>query len=114
MLPIFGLAYLFSLMLAFVLTGMVIHQASVYSMMLPEVATAGSAVETDFNNMMEKYGQLHRGFSHGAVHGFFNALFFALPLIGTVALFERRGGKYIMIHFGYWAIKWNTRNRKCG
>jgi hypothetical protein len=31
-------------------------------------------------------------------------LFFALPVMGTNALFERKGFKYIAINVGYWTV----------
>lgn len=101
---IMGTAYLLSFFLAFGMTGSVIHQSGVASLMMPEVMESGSAIQQEFNELMVKYGGRYRTFSHGLLHGFFNALFFALPLIGINAAFERRGWKYVLIHFGYWAI----------
>lgn len=101
---IFGLTYLFGLMLSFILTNFAIHQANVFGMMMPEIVETGSQAQTDFNNLMAAYGNRFRSFGHGAVHGIFATVFFALPLIAINALFERRGWKYIMIHAGYWLI----------
>ena len=101
---ILGVSYLFSVMLSFFLGGLVIHQSSIFGLLVPEVMESGSAAQQAFTEFMEKYGDRHRTFSHGAVHGFFSALFFVLPLIGINALFERRGWKYILIHFVYWLI----------
>ena len=61
---------------------------------------AGSLVKA----MMDKYGHEFRTFKHGALHGFLSSIFIVLPVIGINALFERRGGKYILIHWAYWAI----------
>lgn len=101
---IMGVAYLLSFILCFGLTGAVIHQASTASLLFPEALEAGTAMQQDLNEFMSKYGDRHRTFSHGSVHGFITALFVALPIIGIIANFERRGWKYILIHFGYWAI----------
>ncbi|MEM1124805.1 MAG: DUF1761 domain-containing protein [Bacteroidota bacterium] len=65
---------------------------------------SGSAAQQQFNELMAQYGDHHRSFGHGALHGGIIALFAALPLIGINALFERRGWKYIWIHTGYWFI----------
>ena len=51
-----------------------------------------------------KYAELHRSFGNGAVHGAMAALLGALPIPTINSLFERRGWKYIMVHFGYWLI----------
>ena len=101
---IFGVSYLFSVMLAFILSSMVIHQGGAFSMMYPDVLESGSAVQNEFNQLMEKYGENSRDFKHGAIHGIIASIFFVLPLLGTIALFERRGWTYIFIHFGYWLI----------
>ncbi len=101
---IFGVSYLFAVMLSIFYTNLVIHQTNMFGLMMPEIAESGSAMQVEFNAFMAKYGDRHRTFSHGAVHGVFAAIFLALPLLGINALFERRGGKYIFIHFGYWLI----------
>lgn len=101
---ILGVSYLFSVMLSVMLGSLVIHQTSIFSLLVPEVMEAGSATQVWFAEAMEKYGDRHRTVSHGAVHGIFYTIFLALPLIGINALFERRGWKYILIHFGYWLI----------
>ena len=97
-------SYIFSVMIAFILTYLVIHQTGYFSLLMPEALEAGSAFQNDINEMISTYGDRHRGFSHGAAHGMFAAIFFALPLIGINALFEMRGWKYIFLHFTYWLI----------
>ena len=53
---------------------------------------------------MTKYGTNFRTFKHGAFQGALIGLFFAMPIVGTGALFERKGFKYIAVHAGYWII----------
>jgi len=64
---------------------------------------AGPAV-AEMKAFANKYADVHRTWSHGAVHGVIAAISVALPLIGINSLFERRGWKYIGIHFGYWLL----------
>ncbi|NNF33624.1 MAG: DUF1761 domain-containing protein [Saprospiraceae bacterium] len=104
MLVIFGVSYIFSIFLAFTVSGLVIHQSGIFSTFAPEVMEPGSAAMNEFNDIMSRYGDKFRTFGHGAVHGVFATIFFALPLIGINSLFERRGWKYILIHTGYWLI----------
>ena len=99
---IFGVSYLFCVMFCLMFSSLVIHQTSVYGLMAPEVAEAGSAIHKDMVQFFEKYGDRHRTFGHGVAHGLFFSIFIALPMIGVNALFERRGWKYTMIHWGYW------------
>lgn len=101
---IFIVSYIFSVFLAFSLSGLVIHQTHLFSLFMPEVMESGSAVQTQFNDLMAEYGARHRSFKHGVIHGVIDSIIFVLPIIGINALFERRGWKYIFIHFGYWVI----------
>lgn len=101
---IMGTAYLLSCVLALGLTGAVIHQINIPSLMMPEVMESGSAIQQEVSAFMAKYGDRHRTFTHGLAHGLASALFFALPVIGINAAFERRGWKYVLIHLGYWII----------
>ena len=107
MLRIFGLLLLFSVMLAIPVCTMVIHQMHVYSMMMGDaqaLSTPGSEIHTMVEGMMSKYGQNFRTFKHGALHGAIGTVFFVMPVLGTITLFERRGAKYLFIHLGYWMI----------
>jgi hypothetical protein len=101
---IFGATYFFSILISFILASFVIHQGSVMSMMFPEVLETGSAAQNEFNELMTRYGDANRGFKHGMAHGLMVSIFFVLPIIAIISLFERRGWKYIFIHFVYWLI----------
>ncbi len=101
---ILGLSYLFSVMMAFILSSFVIHQGGAFSMMYPEILVSGSAEQALFNKLMVDYGDNSRSFLHGVIHGWMVTIFFVLPIIAINALFERRGWKYILFHVGYWAI----------
>lgn len=101
---IFGLTYFFSILLAFAVQQVVIHQSGVFQTMMPGVMESGSETQKQFNELMSQYGNNFRSFGHGALHGVMMAIFTALPILGINALFERRGAKYIFIHLGYWII----------
>lgn len=103
---IFLLSYLFSFFIAMALNGMVIHQTHLYSILMnePGLKETGSELNTYVTAFMAKYGSNFRTFKHGALHGSLAGIFFALPVLGINALFERRGAKYIAIHTGYWII----------
>jgi hypothetical protein len=64
----------------------------------------GSETMMQLNGIMEVVGDRFRTFGHGALHGTIVGVFVALPILGTNALFERRGGKYILINVAYWTI----------
>lgn len=106
MLLIFGLTYLFSLFLAGALITFTIHQADVPSIFVGAEKYGITAAEAEafLKEFMEKYGHLHRNFTHGLVHGIIATIFFIFPIIAINSLFERRSWKYILMHTGYWLI----------
>lgn len=98
---IFALALLFAFLLSFALQFLVIHQTGAWSMIGGEKTT-----ETlpSFQAFMDDYGTVFRTFKHGVLHGAIAGVFIALPILGTNALFERKGAKYIFINSGYWIV----------
>lgn len=103
---IFGLAYFFSLLLATAILGMCIHQLGTFQTLVsdPNFGTDGSDAANLYHTFMENYGNNHRDFGHGVVHGIIAGVTFALPIIATNALFERKGWKYIAVNGGYWIV----------
>ena len=103
---IFGLSYVFALLLSLALFGMVVHQGAVKSMFYsePGFAEAGSETHTYFTEFMDRFGDKHRTFGHGALHGGFGGFLLAVPIIGTIALFERKSFRYIAVNAGYWVV----------
>lgn len=47
-------------------------------------------------------------FKHGAFHGMLMGLFVILPVIGTIALYERKSARYVGITVGYWVISFTV------
>ena len=106
MLLVFGLCYLFSLMLSIALMPIVIHQMHMFSVFANDATMKdpNSASSLYVKNFFDLYGTNFRTFKHGAVHGALASLFFALPVIGIIALFEKKSFKYVAIHTGYWLL----------
>jgi len=106
MLLILGLSYVLGLMISAAMMSWSIHQLTTQSLFATQEgfsAQTGPYYEY-FQNFMNQYGDLHRSFGHGAVHGAFAGIMIALPIVAINALFERRGWKYIAIHAGYWVV----------
>ena len=102
---IFGVTFVFSFLLATSLQMMVIHQFHIGSLFMGQpFEDASTEVGAFYKTIMDKVGGNFRTFKHGALHGTLGGFFLALPLIGTNALFERKGFKYIAINSGYWII----------
>ncbi|RSK41548.1 DUF1761 domain-containing protein [Mangrovimonas spongiae] len=100
MAKIFILAFIFAFLLAFALQFITIHQTGALGM----VGGDPSMAEPSFQAFMDDYGNAFRTFKHGALHGTIAGIFIALPILGTNALFERKGAKYILINAGYWIV----------
>lgn len=100
MAKIFILALVFAFLLATALPGIVIHQMGVFSLVGGDPSVALPSYEA----LMADYGGAFRTFKHGALHGVLTGVLIALPIIGTNALFERKGAKYIFINAGYWIV----------
>lgn len=107
---IFGLSFLFSLMLSYIMNLIAYHDAFVggatyyatNGTMKPE---AGSEVAKWLEYYTTNLSAAHRSFKHGAFHGVTIAgLFIALPVMATNALFERRSLKYVAVNASYWVV----------
>ena len=103
---IFGVSLLLSFFLAMSMHTLAIHQNNLPNLFMTNEGppAAGSEEAVFIENFFSKYGSLHRTFSHGMVHGIFAAFFIILPVLGTNAMFERKGWKYILVNVGYWFV----------
>lgn len=102
MLKIFGLTFVYSFMLAFMLQNLVIHQSGAIGMIggVTSIATA----KPSFLAFMADYGDAFRTYKHGALHGLVSGIFLALPIISINGLFEQKSWKYMAIQAGYWIV----------
>ena len=100
MLKIFGLTFIFSILIAMTMQVLTIHQFGALGM----VGDDPTKALPSYTAFMADYGTAFRTFKHGALHGFFSGLFFALPIIAINGLFEHKSWKYIFIHAGYWIV----------
>jgi hypothetical protein len=106
MIKIYGLTYLLSFFVAVILQVLVIHQIHMFSILAeePGVKDAGSEVSKMMADFMAKYGSNFRTFKHGVFHGVIAGIGLASPIIGFIALYERRSFKYFAVHAGYWIV----------
>ncbi|MEZ4957813.1 MAG: DUF1761 domain-containing protein [Saprospiraceae bacterium] len=103
---IFGVSFLLSFLLAIYMNVLAIHQNGIDGIFVVngEMPAAGSEEAIFLADFHAKYDGLHRTFTHGVVHGILTSILFVLPIMGTNALFERKGWKYILINVGYWMV----------
>lgn len=100
MLLIFGTSLLYAFFISFVIQMLTIHQYGALGM----IGGDPSIAKPSYEAFMADYGNTFRTFKHGALHGFITGLFFALPIIGTNALYERRSFKYALVTGGFWIV----------
>jgi hypothetical protein len=106
MVRIIGLTYLFSILAAYMLTMLSVHQSGMIQLFLGDemLNDANSEAAQLLASLMDNFGERHRTFGHGLIHGLEAGLFFGLSLIGINTLFERRPFKYAMIHIGFFML----------
>lgn len=100
MIAIFAMSLVYAFFIAFILQILVIHQYGALGM----VGGDETKALPSYAAFMADYGVAFRTFKHGALHGFMTGLFFALPLVGTSALYERRSFKYVLVSGGFWIV----------
>ena len=98
------ICYVMSLLVAFALVPLVIHQMGLYSTLAgdPGFNEQSGAAYTYFENFVVTYGDRFRTFKHGAFHGVLFGLFLITPVLTIIAMFEKKSFKYIAINSGYW------------
>ncbi len=103
---IFGLTYLFSVLIAALLQLLVVHQIHTIALLSsqPDFEQPTSEAAMMLKKFIDLFGSSYRTFKHGAFHGTFAGIFLAMPIIGINALFERKGFKYVAINAGYWTL----------
>ncbi|MDB9848337.1 DUF1761 domain-containing protein [Polaribacter sp.] len=100
------ISYVFSFFIASFLMFAVIHQSGVYSTLAGEPGFNEKAGEgfAFFQDFINTFGDRFRTFGHGALHGVITSIFFVLPILSIVALFEKKTVKYVAINAGYWMV----------
>jgi hypothetical protein len=106
---VMGLALLLGAMISTTMLVWTVHQFgfnSVFQGANDQLAlkNPNSALSLYVKDFFDKYGHNFRTFKHGAFHGIIAGLFFALPITGMAALWERKSFKYVAIHTGYWIV----------
>ena len=100
MLLVFGVSLVYAFFISLVLQMLTVHQTGALGM----VGGDPSIAKPSYVAFMADYGMAFRTFKHGALHGFLTGIFFALPIVGTNALFEKRSFKYTFVTGGFWIV----------
>lgn len=102
---VLGISFVLALMLSMGLQFMVIHQFHVSSLFYKQPITDPSTeMGALYKTIMDQFGTSFRTFKHGAFHGVIGGIMTVVPVLGTNAMFEGKGFKYIAINCGYWIV----------
>lgn len=102
MLKIFGLTIVYSFLIAFMLSPMVIHQFGAMGMVGGDPSKIDQA--SSYFAFMKEYGDAFRSYQHGALHGCMVGVLFVLPITAINGLFEHKSWKYILVTGGFWVV----------
>jgi len=83
---------------------MIIHQLGFYELFFTDIMLGKSGAQELVSDFMSEYGEKHRHFGHGLLHGTINAFLFALPIIALFTILENETFKYLLFHFLYWLV----------
>ena len=100
MIALFAMSILYAFLISFILHFLVIHQTGA----IAATVAIKNVDPSVLKNYLDAYGDTYRTYKHGALHGFMTGIFFALPIIGVNALYERKSWKYVLIAGGYWVV----------
>ena len=100
------ICFILSVLVAFALMPMTIHQMGAYSTLAGEPGFAEQTGEaySYFENFIATYGDRFRTFKHGAFHGILYGFFLVMPILGIIAMFEKKSFKYVAINSSYWIV----------
>ena len=97
-----ALSLLLNVLLAFGVFQFSIHELSVLGMLGGDVEVLkNSATAMAF---LAEYGGHFHTWTHGIAHGIGVTLFFILPALGYVVIFEKKSARYFFVYLGYWLI----------
>jgi len=100
MVGVFVFSVILSLLIAYFLQFVVVHQMGALGMIGGDEMNANES----YHAFMKDYGVAYRSFGHGALHSFMTGFMFVFPVIAINAMFERKSWKYTMINAGYWTL----------
>jgi len=97
-------AFVLSVSLVYGYMNLIIHQLGFYELFFTDIMMGSEEAKQITTDFLSKYGQKHRHFGHGVLHGAMNAFLFALPLIGFFAILGDKKMKFVGLHFSYWLV----------
>ncbi len=110
---IFGVSFIFAFLLSFAYGAFADHW-NAFQAFFRSVPEHGMGIDpttpfgSELKGYIDAYGERYSSWTHGLAHGTIMSIMLILPIMVTNALFERKGFKYIIINWGYWAVTLTT------
>ncbi len=100
------LFWILGVFLAFGLTALTNHIVGVMQLFLthPDFTNQDSEVYATYNHLLTQYGDRHRSFAHGVVHGIINSVLIVAPILGIHSILKSGNFKSFLVSFFYWLI----------
>ena len=95
------LSIVLNVLLAFGIYNLSVHETGVFGMVGADAELMKTGTAAAF---LDEYGGRFHTLTHGLAHGVAATLFYALPLLGYVVIFEKKSAKYFWVYLGYWFI----------
>lgn len=98
--------YGFGVLLSYMVLLLCVHQIGPHLLFFAESQMADPNYEAHafLKNFLEQFGDRHRTFSHGLIHGFEMGLFWSIALLASTAFIEGQSLKKYWIHIGFWIL----------
>lgn len=98
--------FAFTLSVAFVYgyMNLTIHQLGFYELFFTDIMKGSAEAQQVVDTFLAEYGEKHRHFGHGVLHGLLNAFLFPLPIIGFQVILNDKSMNFVYLHFGYWLV----------
>ena len=95
------LSIVLNIFLAFGMYLFSIHETGVFGMVGGEEELMKTGTAAAF---LAEYGGNFHTWTHGLAHGIGATLFFVLPVLGYVVIFEKKSAKYFWVYLSYWLV----------
>ena len=97
-------AFILSVGFVYGYMNLIIHQLGFYELFFTDIMKGSTEAQQIVDEFLAKYGDKHRHFGHGVLHGLLNACVGALPIISFQAILQDKSMRFVYLHFGYWLV----------
>jgi len=93
---------LLSIALVYGYMNLIIHHLGFYERFFTDIMKGSKEAKEIVYQFMSKYGDKHRHFGHGVLHGLINVVCLYLPVLYVMALLENKAKGFVIHHLMFW------------